>query len=273
MALKQSITQAGSIATSSFMIAQGIRQATASNEYRNNLAPTGKNPFVIEVHVPEGFTVDELKDKNYRDAFSNKGNNVLRLVMDVNPTTLSISYTPLINVTQTDGGFVEEHWGDEADSLSASGRSPVGLVRYVSSSGKQNQPKGFVEYIKGVKSWIAGGKDKYKSVWGDSPYETQKNASGLGVSFDPGARTTSKYYQMLVKLEELLNNQGFVYDENNRIIAEGKAIIEYEDETYEGRFTSFSVTESAESPFMFDYSFDFNIYKSETPLVRSSVLR
>jgi hypothetical protein len=43
------------------------------------------------------------------------------LTMKINPRNLDSSYSQLINRKRTLGGFIEEHWGEQLDSLSASG--------------------------------------------------------------------------------------------------------------------------------------------------------
>ena len=43
------------------------------------------------------------------------------LMMSINPKNLNSNYTQLINRKRTHGGFIEEHWGEQLDSLSASG--------------------------------------------------------------------------------------------------------------------------------------------------------
>jgi len=44
-------------------------------------------------------------------------------VMKINPQNLNSTYTQLINRKRTLGGFIEEHWGEQLDTLSASGRT------------------------------------------------------------------------------------------------------------------------------------------------------
>lgn len=43
------------------------------------------------------------------------------LVMHVNPSNLSMNYTKKVERIQTRGGFVEQHWGDDLDEISADG--------------------------------------------------------------------------------------------------------------------------------------------------------
>jgi len=55
------------------------------------------------------------------------------LIMKINPKNLSSKYTQLINRKRTLAGFIEEHWGEQLDSLSAGGQTgqffgPIGLT-------------------------------------------------------------------------------------------------------------------------------------------------
>ena len=43
------------------------------------------------------------------------------LAMKINPTNLSENFQKLINRKRTKGGFIVEHWGDQLDSISATG--------------------------------------------------------------------------------------------------------------------------------------------------------
>lgn len=47
------------------------------------------------------------------------------LTMLLNPGNLDTSYTHLVNETRTLGGFLQEYWGEQLTSLSASGRSAM----------------------------------------------------------------------------------------------------------------------------------------------------
>ena len=47
------------------------------------------------------------------------------LIMFINPTNLDLSYTQLVNETRTLGGFVQEFWGEQLTTLSASGQTAM----------------------------------------------------------------------------------------------------------------------------------------------------
>jgi len=63
----------------------------------------GKRPVVFDIIAPDGET-SILPDS-------------VKLVMHVNPTTMKMSYTKIIQRIQTKGGYVEQHWGDGANTI------------------------------------------------------------------------------------------------------------------------------------------------------------
>ena len=64
-------------------------------------------------------------------------NIVPPLIMDINPSELTISYKQIKNVVRTFGGFVEEHWPEELDSISSSG---VTAMFYTDKKDSYNSP-------------------------------------------------------------------------------------------------------------------------------------
>jgi hypothetical protein len=63
----------------------------------------GKRPVVFDILGPN------LEDSILPDD--------LRMVLHVNPSTMSIKYERQVERIQTRGGFVEQHWGDKVTSL------------------------------------------------------------------------------------------------------------------------------------------------------------
>ncbi|MDB4278871.1 hypothetical protein N9917_04650 [Deltaproteobacteria bacterium] len=81
---------------------QIIRSAFTSPQDEFN--GMGKRPVVFDILGPDWET-SLLPDD-------------LKLVLHVNPASLSITYAKLIERIQTRGGYVEQHWGDAAQELS-----------------------------------------------------------------------------------------------------------------------------------------------------------
>lgn len=73
------------------------------DEYNTNL---GVRPVVFDILAPDRET-SILPDN-------------LKMVLHVNPTSMAFSYEKVIGRIQTKGGYVEQHWGDGARSISFS---------------------------------------------------------------------------------------------------------------------------------------------------------
>lgn len=68
------------------------------------------------------YMIFELLNVSHAEAAIPQSNPVFPfMVLHVNMNSLEESYTKLINRMVTRGGFVEQHWGEELDSLSCSG--------------------------------------------------------------------------------------------------------------------------------------------------------
>lgn len=64
----------------------------------------GKRPVVFDIMGPDGVT-SVLPDE-------------LKLVLHVNPSSMSIAYTKVVERLQTRGGWVEQHFGDATQTIS-----------------------------------------------------------------------------------------------------------------------------------------------------------
>lgn len=64
---------------------------------------TGRRPVIFDILGPDLET--SILPEGYK------------LVLHINPTTLSLKYKRKVERIQTKGGFVEQHWGDDLSSL------------------------------------------------------------------------------------------------------------------------------------------------------------
>ena len=63
----------------------------------DQFSPNGTKPVIFDVVDKDG---ESILPEN------------VKLVLKVNPTSMSVKYTQTVNRIQTRGGFVEQHWGD-----------------------------------------------------------------------------------------------------------------------------------------------------------------
>ncbi len=78
----------------------GAFPAGASEEFPES----GRRPVIFDILGPDRET--SILPAEYR------------LVCHVNPTNMQLAYTRKVERIQTRGGFVEQHWGDDTQSLS-----------------------------------------------------------------------------------------------------------------------------------------------------------
>lgn len=144
----------------------------------------------------------------------------LKMVLAVNPANMSISYEKVITRIQTKGGFVEQHWGDGARSISFS--SVTGGFKRL-YSGLSNVTEGY------------GGQD-------------------LG-----GTRRETINYDKYLDLLTLFHNNGSVFDQRGQVVFQGIIKVVFDGASYLGWFNSFSVQEAADKPYLFNVNMDMTI--------------
>lgn len=144
------------------------------------------------------------------------------LVLHANPTSFSESYSKKIERIQTRGGWIEQHWGDDLTDISASGSTGA-----------------------------------FISLKGKSSVGLQPSPLGTGLSNVNRHNTIAwdRYRDLL----DLFHNNGSLYDRYNNIVLQGKISLMYDRGTYIGTFRSFEVEETADSPWVFNLSWQFKV--------------
>ena len=168
----------------------------------------GKRPVIFDVIGTDGQT--SLLPDN------------LKLVLHVNPSSMQFQYQRVVERIQTKGGFVEQHWGEAATTIS-----------FDMATG------GFMRLYSGLSN-ITG------------------PTSGGGVDAGGTRRDTIAYDKYLDMLA-LFHNNGSVYDGQGRIVFNGNIRILFDGSTFDGWFSSFSVTESADKPYQFTMNASFTV--------------
>jgi len=154
----------------------------------------------------------------------------LKMVLHANPTSMSIQYQKVIERIQTRGGYVEQHWGDGPSTMS-----------FEMTTG------GFMRLYTGLSN-ITGTTDP-----------------DVGIDLGGTRRDTIAYDKYLDMLA-LFHNNGSVYDQRGTIAFTGMIRVTYDEGTYYGNFTSFTVTESSDKPYQFALSGSFQIRRERFEL-------
>ena len=139
------------------------------------------------------------------------------LYLHVNPESFEVSYDQQIERFQTQGGFVEQHFGEQLSEVSGSQSSGV-----------------FMSVEDGI---------------------TRYN------------RRDSVAYRKTLQLIDVFKSNGSVYDDQGMVQFKGRIRIVFGYGTYDGFFTTFDVTETAESPFSLQLSWSFTAEKERYELL------
>ena len=173
------------------------------DEFNSNL---GVRPFVFDILGPD-YETSVLPES-------------LKMVLHAPPQSVDFSYAKQIERIQTRGGYVEQHWGEGARTIS------FNLV-----SG------GFVRAYSGMSN-ITGGPGSFDA--GGTRRET--------IAYD-------KYLDMLA----LFHNNGSVYDVTGQIVFQGIVKVTFDGGVHLGWFSDFSVVEDASKPYQFALTASFTI--------------
>jgi len=190
-----------------------------------NIDPSYLEEIKSDIAKPTGGTKVDLTHLNAWLAIP----DVLLLV---NPTDLQWSMANRVQETRTRGGFMQEFWGGELDTLSASGRTAVAYVA------KQDGQAGGLT-IRDLRQDSAGYRNLRRLV---DVYRSN------GVIY--GMRATGNYAVGL-------DSEKPAY--RKTLLYSGYVNIFYDGVTYSGFFENFEVAESGQSPFWLDWNFTFKV--------------
>ena len=203
--------------------------AGAFSSFRDEVSGRGRRPVVFDILSSDGETSLLPED--------------LRLVLHVNPSSMTMHYEKNITRIQTKGGWVEQHWGDSTERISFSAATGGFMRLYAGLSNKT----------------------------GSSSFGNELQSTGGTLTAVQGRRETIAYDKFLDILA-MFHNNGSIYDVNGNIVIQGYIKVTFDGGVYVGWFDGdFTVTESAEKPYQFEISTNFNIDREELVL-RSEVV-
>jgi len=199
----------------------------AFNSFQDETSGQGKRPVIFDILGPDQTSL--LPED-------------LRLVLHVNPRTMTVHYEKNITRIETKGGHVEQHWGDAAESISFSGATGGFMRLYAGLSNKTG-----------------------------SSFGGNLQATGSTLTAVQGRRETIAYDKFL-DLLALFHNNGSIYDVHGNIVLQGFIKLIFDGGVYIGWFDGqFTVTESADKTYQFELSSNFAIQREELVL-RTEIL-
>lgn len=195
---------------------------------------------------------------------------------DINPTTISINMSKIINRTQTMTAWTEDHWGDELDTITFQGSTAAFIVGGRSlcgiRSGGPTTPETAEMFNKRKPT-----NETFGLIDPESS-TTPSNAVGLTTEF----RRQSASYQKLKRILQLMVTNGCRFGEDVSIgttnttqskhmgLVTARNYVRFSGDYINavGYIESFDVSEAAEMPFRLTYTITFKVEKIETTYLR-----
>lgn len=229
---------------------QGYRVISRNNELR---------PLIIELVDSNQKPVSIPWPPVSTTTVSSK--RILGIKLMVNPSTISLNMAKIINRTQTMVGWIEEHWGEEIDTITLAGNTKAFVI------GDTSVRSVYSPMVNEAANKEAAIADYYSYLGlGDYSVQTQsvtRNLSNFGLTVSN--RRDSVSYKEMKKIVQIFSTNGCIFDENG-FVSDRKFIrITYDYSSYIGYFESIDITEDATTPYKFNYTITF---KSEKTLYR-----
>lgn len=215
-------------------------------------------PFYIEMVDENGKAVD-LPYPSQENSRSNE--RILGLKLMINPSSLSLNAAKIINRNQTMTSWVEDHWGEEIDTITLNGSSASFVVGGTSLRSISNP------MVSTASDKITARADFYGYL-GLTDYNVQSPAEQRLMAYDGLTvrnRKDTASYQEMKQLIKIFSANGCIYDDSGFVQQRRFIRVTFDYSSYVGYFESFDLTEEAYKPFTFTYTIT---YKAEKTIFR-----
>ena len=175
----------------------------------------------------------------------------------INPQSLSSNLSKMIGRTQTMTAFVEDHWGEELDTITFQGFTAAFVtggqdIYNIRSSQGSTTPTNAYLLNTSTRS----------ELYGVIGVPGPQNGKGSGVKDDEIGITTSKRrqsvsFRQFKRLIDIIRINGCFFDTFGRVSKRYYIMLSYGNVAYRGFFESIDISESATDPFRFQYTVTF----------------
>jgi len=225
-------------------------------------SPHAKIPFILAMVDSNG----TLQNLNYPPQEGLLSTDIIMGVeLMVNPRSISNNQSKIINRTQTMTSFLEDHWGDELDTLSFQGQTATfvtgGNDLYSIRNSTGNSPVREFLKSKGLTDPKLLARSLLFNYAGTSFRATDgmgMNDTEIGLTVSQRRQTVS--YHQFKRMVDLIRANGCFFDSMGMLAKRNYIMLSYGSMAFKGYFENIDVTEEATNP----YKFTFTVtYKSQ----------
>lgn len=186
------------------------------------------------------------------------------MILYINPNSVSINLSKIINRTQAMVGWIEDHWGEELDTITFQGSSAA----FIFSTPVPGSDVGFQSSALQSPEQVREYFNKYQ----DLPDISKTAEPSLGTPIFTGLtalkRRDTVAYQEFRKIIQIMDGNGATFDSWGFIKDRLFVQLSYDYASYRGYFESIDITEDAISPYRFTYTITFKSEKTIYSFVR-----
>jgi hypothetical protein len=231
-----------------------LRTNASSPNYVNSLDSNLYN--VHGIHKGPGklkFFMTTVNSKGDNTSYTIRGRTFLGLTLFVNPASLSVNMAKMINRSQTMTGWVEDHWGEELDTITFQGSSAA----FIWAGPLRQPPAG------PLKQTPAEIQDMYNDYM-DIPDLGINEPIGIGdhTGLTVKRRRETLSYDQFRTIVHLMNANAANFNFQGLVTKRLFIQLGYDYAAYRGYFESVDITEDAETPFKFIYTITFKAEKT-----------
>ncbi len=199
------------------------------------------------------FFVETVDEDGVNIPYSYHGNTFMGLVLLINPSSVNVNLAKIVSRSQTMTSFVEEHWGEELDTITFTGSGAA----FIWGGPAQKEPLG---PIKATSEEIRTLYNNYMQIpdLGTNEPVGPGDHSGLTVK----RRRNTLSYDEFRKMVWLMQGNGAEFDLHGLVRERYFIQLSYDLVSYRGYFESMDITETADNPFRFIYTITFKSEKT-----------
>jgi len=238
-----------------------LRTNASSPGYVNSLDSYLYNTFNISKGSSKvKFFMTTVDSEGRNTEYTIRGRTFLGLVLLINPTSLSVNMSKIINRSQTMTGWVEDHWGEELDTITFQGSSASFLW-----GGPPNQPS--PGPLKQTPQEIQNMYNEYMDI----PALGINEPIGMGdhTGLTAKRRRETLPYDEFRRIVHLMNANAANFDTRGFVNKRKFIQLGYDYAAYRGYFESIDISEEAENPFKFIYTATFKAEKTIFSFLRN----
>lgn len=200
----------------------------------------------------------QIVDLNGRAvSYTIDGQVFLGLVLLINPASINANLSKIVNRTQTMTGWMEDHWGEELDTISIQGSSASflwGGVNSPSTNPKYGTP--LTQTPQEIREML----NKYTDIPELGLTEPIQPGDHSGLTAKRRRETLS--YDEFRGIMKMMNANAAKFDAYGLVRERLFIQLSYDYASYRGYLESIDVTEDSETPYKFIYTITFKAEKT-----------